>query len=124
MVLRNPCPPYPTSAESGYETFSMPSARRERMLREMPPDPVAPFDAVIRCSARVAALILLAAIGPSVTDFHTFAGSGSHVRGAESASEGMRAAAHRKALFDERRTRFNGVARERPTANSQRLSEA
>lgn len=86
------------------------------MLREMPPDPVATLGWLIKCIACVAILTL------GIADF---AGSGSYpVRGTESTSEGTRAAAHRKSLFEERRERFNGFAPERLSANSQSQAKA
>ena len=97
----------------------MQSARRERFLREMPPDPVAPWGAVIKSIAGLAILTCLVTIGAGAADV---AGSGSYrVRVVESASQDARAAAHRKSVFDARRARVD--SHEHPIAYSRRYAE-
>jgi hypothetical protein len=100
----------PCIRQDGYGTLN---ARKKRFLREMSPDLVAPFGAVIQCVACLAMLTL------GIADYHASTGSRSYaVRGTEAASDGVRAAAHRNSLFEERRERFNGFAHAQLTANS------
>jgi hypothetical protein len=87
----------------------------------MPPDSAATWGAVIKCTAGLAIVTLIAATGAGGAEG---AGDGtSPVRGASSASHSAHAAEHRKSLFDERRTRIDG-AHERHTAISSRYAEA
>ena len=99
----------------------MRSLRTERLLRETARDPASSTVAT-KCAAGLAVLTLLAAIGAGTTDIHPVAGAGyDPVRVTEAENEGARAVAHRKALFDERRARIDGVALERRTALQGRL---
>ena len=98
----------------------MRSARAERFLEEMPPDPAAAWGAVIKCTAGLAIVTFLAATGAGGAERP---GNGSSpVRGMQRASQSARIAEHRKAVFDERRARVEG-AHERHTAISSRYAE-
>ena len=93
--------------------------RKRRLLREVLPDSVAPFGAARTSAAGLALVTVLVAFLPSMTDFNAADRSGSYATGrTPSATEAGRAAAHRKAVFDERRARFERDAHRRVTANS------
>jgi hypothetical protein len=99
--------------ESGART------RKRRLLREVLPDPVAPFGAARKSAAGLALVAVLVAFGPSMTDFNAGDRSGPLATGwTPSTTDAGRAAAHRKAVFDERRARFERSAHRRVTANS------
>lgn len=71
----------------------MRSARTERFLAEMPPEPVSPVGATIRCAAGLAILTLLVTIGDGTSDLRTFARSGPYAAGTTMApGEGAHAA--------------------------------
>ena len=107
--------------DTGNEGNAMRSLRTERLLRETARDPASSTVAT-KCAAGLAVLTLLAAIGAGTTDIHPVAGAGyDPVRVTEAENEGARAVAHRKALFDERRARFDGMALENRSAMLRRL---
>ncbi|MEP7247364.1 MAG: hypothetical protein ABI885_27280 [Gammaproteobacteria bacterium] len=93
--------------------------RKRRLLREVLPDPVAPSGAARKSAAGLALLTVLVAFVPSMTHFNAVDRSGSYRGGSTpSTTEAGRAAAHRKAIFDERRARFERDAPPRVTGNS------
>ena len=111
----------PGVGDMSYEENGMPSPRTERFLREMPPGTDACSGTALKCAAGLAVLSLFAAIGAGTTDVHPLEGSGDQpVRVTKAASEGARAVAHRKSLFDQRRARIDGVAFEHRIAMQRR----
>ena len=91
----------------------MQAAERERLNRAMSGVSANTVGVVAKCGVCLGFLALLALIGSSVNDNDTVAAG---VSGADhataSAHDGVRAAAHRKLVFDERRARFEGHASE------------
>ena len=89
----------------------MQTTRRDRLMRTNCNEPAHAVATVVKCGACIAFLALLTVIGFStgsreaVNPITTTAG-----RESTSAKVGVRAEAHRKQVFDERRARLEGVA--------------
>jgi hypothetical protein len=90
----------------------MQATRRDRLTRLMSEESAHGVTTVVKCGACIALLALLTVIGFStsiddaVTPVAMLAGDENN-----SAHVGIRAETHRKQVFDERRARFEGVAR-------------
>ena len=87
----------------------MQAAERERLNRTMSGVSANTVGAVVKGGVCLGVLALLALIGSSVNDNGTVAAGVSGAdRGTASARDNVRATAHRKLVFDERRARFEG----------------
>lgn len=89
----------------------MQTTRHERLMRMTSDESAYGVATVVKCGACIGFLALLTVIGfsTSVNDAATPVAT-SAVRDNASAQVGIRAEAHRKQVFDERRARFEGTA--------------
>ena len=91
----------------------MQAAERERLTRTMSSVSANPVGVVVKCGVCLGFLALLAVVGSGANDNDAIA-PGAPYAGREtvSADDGVRADAHRKRVFDERRARLEGRASE------------
>lgn len=88
----------------------MQAAEGERLTRSMGDLSTSPVRVVVRCGACLGFLSLLVIVGSGTGDDAAAPRTPSADRSTVSARDDVRAAAHRKQLFDERRARFDGHA--------------
>lgn len=89
----------------------MQTTRRERLMRMASDEPAHGVATTVKCGACIGLLALLSVIGfgTGVNDAASPVAA-STARNDASAHVGIRAEAHRKQVFDERRARFDGAA--------------
>ena len=88
----------------------MQAAESERLRRSMGDLPTSPVRVVVGCGVCLGFLTLVVIVGSGTVDDTATPRTPSAGRSTVSAREDVRAAAHRRQLFDERRTRFDGHA--------------
>jgi hypothetical protein len=88
----------------------MQRAESERLSRSMGDLPTGPVRVVVGCGVCLGVLTLAVMVGSGTVDDTAATCAPGADRSTVSAREDIRAAAHRKRLFDERRARFDGHA--------------
>lgn len=86
----------------------MQASERERLMQTMNDERAVRVGAAVKCGACLAFLALLAAIGAGAPDGDAAPQQTARAPAAHAANP-VRAEAHRKAVFDERRARFEGT---------------
>lgn len=88
----------------------MQAAESERLRQSMGDSSTNPVRAVARCGVCLGFLTLAVVVGSGTVDDASVPRTPSPDRSTASSRDDIRAAAHRKRLFDERRARFDGHA--------------
>jgi hypothetical protein len=88
----------------------MQAAESDRLSRSMGDFSTSPLRVVVRCGVCLGFLTLVVIVGSGTVGDAAAPRTPSTDRNTVSARDDVRAAAHRKRLFDERRTRFDGHA--------------
>jgi hypothetical protein len=86
----------------------MQASELERLMQTMNDERAVRVGAAVKCGACLAFLALLAAIGAGAGDGNAASRQAAYAAAAH-APNPVRAEAHRKAIFDERRARFEGA---------------
>jgi hypothetical protein len=88
----------------------MQAAESERLCRSMGALSMSSVRVAVRCGLCLGFLALVVRVGSGTVDDNAAPRAQSAHQGAASARDDVRAAAHRKRMFDERRERFDGHA--------------